>query len=355
MHLSDYRFDLPNELIAQYPAQYRTDSRLLHLDAKGHIQDQQFPDCLDHMSQGDVLVLNNTKVIPARLFGQKKTGGRVEILLERVIADDFLLAQMRASKAARIGSHVRIEGANNDVWFEVLGRQGHFFELKVHGVDDIYTWLDKVGSLPLPPYIERSDEHDDFERYQTVFAEQKGAVAAPTAGLHFDEKLLQTIKNKGIKISEITLHVGAGTYQPVRVENVLEHEMHQERLIVTQAVCDEINQAKQHGNKIIAVGTTVVRSLEAVAQKSSSDELEPYSGETDIFIYPSFEFKIIDKLITNFHLSESTLLMLVSAFSGRDNILNSYHHAINEKYRFFSYGDAMLLEKTNPPPPYNKL
>jgi S-adenosylmethionine:tRNA ribosyltransferase-isomerase len=347
LHLSDYRFDLPDELIAQYPAQSRTDSRLLHLDMFGAVSDEKFPDCLEHMSEGDVLVLNNTKVIPARMFGKKQTGGRIEVLLERVLGEDLLLAQMRASKSAKVGSHILIDGAKEGVSLEVIGRQDNFFELKVHGVDDIYEWFDLVGSLPLPPYIERSDEHADFERYQTVFAEEKGAVAAPTAGLHFDQKLLERIKEKGIKTCEVTLHVGAGTYQPVRVENILEHEMHRERLTVTQEVCDVINNAKKNNNKIIAVGTTVVRSLETAAKESSSTILEPYSGETDIFIYPGFEFKVIDKLITNFHLSESTLLMLVSAFSGRDSILKAYNHAIDKKYRFFSYGDAMILEKNN--------
>lgn len=347
MHLSDYYFELPPELIAQYPAQKRTDSRLLHLNDLGKLCDQQFINCIDHMLAGDVLVLNNTKVIPARLFGQKETGGKIEILLERVLPDDSLLAQMRASKAVKVGGKVFIHGSEG-VYLEVIGRQDNFFELKLVGIDDVYQWLDAVGSLPLPPYIERSNEHDDFERYQTVFAQEKGAVAAPTAGLHFDQNLLDKIKQKGIHICEITLHVGAGTYQPVRVDNILEHQMHHERLQVNQSVCDVINRAKQQGNQIIGVGTTVVRSLETAAKysKNAHKLLEPFSGETDIFIYPGFEFKIIDKLITNFHLSESTLLMLVSAFSGRESILKAYKHAIKHKYRFFSYGDAMMLEKT---------
>ncbi len=345
MRLSDYQFDLPQELIAQYPAKTRTESRLLHVDAEGDLSDCQFPDCVAHMNEGDVLVLNNTKVIPARLFGEKQTGGRVEVLLERILFDNVLLAQMRASKAAKVGSRVFIDGSVEGVSLEVVGRQGNFFELSVSGVEDIYSWLDEVGSLPLPPYIERSDEHDDFERYQTVFAQEKGAVAAPTAGLHFDDDLLQRIKDKGVIVCEVTLHVGAGTYQPVRVDNLLEHEMHTERLCITQEACDVINQAKKAGKSIIAVGTTVVRSLETAAQNLVEGDLYPYEGETDIFIYPGFEFKVIDKLITNFHLSESTLLMLVSAFSGREKILNAYQYAIEQKYRFFSYGDAMLLDK----------
>lgn len=356
MHLSDYQFDLPAELIAQYPADQRTASRLLYLNAAGEVADLGFPDCVTQMQSGDVLVLNDTKVIPARLFGQKSTGGQVEVLIERILNDTQLLAQVRASKAPKAGSKLFIQG-DTDAYLTVTGRQDNFFELSVAGVSDIYNWLDRVGSLPLPPYIERSDEHEDISRYQTVFAKDKGAVAAPTAGLHFDEELLQTIKAKGVHVCTVTLHVGAGTYQPVRVENVLEHKMHRERLSVNQQTCDVINKARANGRQVIAVGTTVVRSLETAAQQSmtlDSDDLEnansqlqlkPFSGETEIFIYPGFTFQIIDKLITNFHLSESTLLMLVSAFSGREAIMKAYAHAIAEKYRFFSYGDAMLLER----------
>ena len=345
LRLSDYRFDLPDELIAQHPAKSRTASRLLYVDELGGLRDLQFPDCVDHMIEGDVLVVNNTKVIPARLFGRKETGGRVEVLLERVLSDDVILAQMKSSKAAKAGARILINENQNDVFFEVIGRQDNFFELRVFGVEDIYDWLDEVGSLPLPPYIERQDEFNDAERYQTVFADKRGAVAAPTAGLHFDETLLNKIRQKGVQVCEITLHVGAGTYQPVRVDSVLDHQMHSERLRVSQEVCDVINHAKQTGNKVIAVGTTVVRSLETAAHATSNGTyIEQFEGETDIFIYPGFEFKVIDKLITNFHLSESTLLMLVSAFSGRDNILTAYDHAIEKKYRFFSYGDAMILE-----------
>ena len=347
MHLSDYCFELPEELVAQYPTNHRSESRLLHLDSQGSVSDRQFPDCIDYMTTGDVLVINNTKVIPARLFGRKESGGKVEILIERVTSEDMLLAQMRASKAAKVGNKILVHG-NDHVFLEVVGRQDNFFELKLHNINDIYDWLDQVGSMPLPPYIHRSEEHEDIDRYQTVFALEKGAVAAPTAGLHFDENLLNRIKNKGIKICEVTLHVGAGTYQPVRVENVLEHKMHKERLRVDQETCDVINQAKANGNQVIGVGTTVVRSLETAAKHSTIDtknfSLNPFEGETDIFIYPGFEFLVIDKLITNFHLSESTLLMLVSAFSTREKILNAYQHAIEKKYRFFSYGDAMMIE-----------
>ena len=352
MQLSDYQFDLPPELIAQYPASQRTASRLLRLDAQGMIADLGFPDCLLSMQRGDVLVLNDTKVIPARLFGKKETGGKIEILIERVLSDTQLLVQVRASKAPKIGVQLFVE-SDPDAYLTVTGRKDSFFELTIVGVDDIYCWLDHVGSLPLPPYIIRSDEHEDITRYQTVFAKDKGAVAAPTAGLHFDEGLLTQIEAKGVNICSVTLHVGAGTYQPVRVENLLEHKMHSERLSVNERTCSLINQARYRGNQVIAVGTTVVRSLEAVAQQTMLKEnntvnkpvkLKPFSGETDIFIYPGFKFQVVDKLITNFHLSESTLLMLVSAFSGREKIMNAYAHAIAKKYRFFSYGDAMLLE-----------
>jgi len=350
LRLSDYSYELPEELIAQYPTKQRTGSRLLHLAKNGEVSDHQFTDCIDRMSSGDVLVINNTKVIPARLFGRKESGGKVEILIERILSDDGILAQMRASKAAKIGTKVYVTDSmpiqGSTIYLEVVGRQDNFFELRANGVNDVFAWLDEVGNMPLPPYIDRSDEHDDLDRYQTVFADKKGAVAAPTAGLHFDESLLEKIKQKGIQICEVTLHVGAGTYQPVRVDNIEEHQMHKERLIVDQSVCDVINQAKAKGNQVIAVGTTVVRSLETAAMQSNTVDqgLAPYEGETEIFIYPGYEFQVIDKLITNFHLSESTLLMLVSALSSRENILNAYQHAIDKKYRFFSYGDAMMIE-----------
>ncbi len=345
MQLSDFQFDLPPELIAQYPTEKRTASRLLHVSGDGSCHDQQFVDCLEHLKAGDVLVLNNTKVIPARLYGQKATGGRLEVLIERVLDDERLLAQVRASKSPKTGTVISIDG-DDSAQLSVAGRQGMFFELVLQGVDDIYQWLDQVGNIPLPPYIERNDQEQDAERYQTVFAREKGAVAAPTAGLHFDEELLKKVSDKGVHIHYVTLHVGAGTYQPVRVDNIDDHQMHREYLSVSQTTCDAIVEAKQRGNKVIAVGTTVVRSLETAAQHSEGPNLQPFQGETEIFIYPGFEFKVIDCLITNFHLSQSTLLMLVSAFCGRDVILRAYQHAIEQKYRFFSYGDAMLLEKS---------
>lgn len=406
MRLSDFRYDLPPELIAQTPAAERTASRLLHVAADGSLQDQQFADCLKHLSAGDVLVLNNTKVIPARLFGRKRSGGRVEILLERVLGASQILAQMRASKAPKPGTEIVIDGAAQTpaVSLLVTGRQDNFFILEVKGLaqnptgaegaedakssDDslesaLYHWLEQVGNMPLPPYIEREQAkqaqqsaaelgqtksgqkesgqtkpeqaqqqaEQDLERYQTVFAQTPGAVAAPTAGLHFDDALLQAVRDKGVQIAYVTLHVGAGTYQPVRVENILDHTMHHERVTVTQDSCDVINQAKQTGHKVIAVGTTVVRSLETAYHHSSTlneqgqKQLAPFNDETNIFIYPGFEFGVIDTLITNFHLSESTLLMLVSAFSGKSQIMQAYQHAIAAHYRFFSYGDAMILER----------
>lgn len=351
VRLSDFSFDLPPELIAHYPEKDRTKSRLLKLDAAGETHDLQFLDILNELKEGDVLVLNDTRVIPARLYGRKRSGGKVEIMLERVLGDDQIVAQLKASKSPKQGSEILIESDGKAV-LTVSGRQDNFFVLNVSGVENIYDWFDSVGELPLPPYIKREHKPDqsDHERYQTVFAKYQGAVAAPTAGLHFDENLLDIIKQKGVIVKTVTLHVGAGTYQPVRVDNVLEHKMHHERIVVGQDTCDAINKAKARGNKVIAVGTTVVRSLETAAKENkheSGQVISPFEGETDIFIYPGVVFDIVDKLITNFHLSESTLLMLVSALSSRDNILNAYNHAISEKYRFFSYGDAMFIENQN--------
>lgn len=360
MQLSDFSYDLPPELIAQHPARQRTASRLLHVDSAGRCHDRQFLDCPAFFEPGDVLVLNDTKVIPARLFGRKATGGKVEVLLERVIGDKQLLAQVKASKSPKPGTDIIINGGGDfpEVALTVTGRQDSFFELSAPDIDDIYTWLDAVGRIPLPPYIERAEQSDgdssaDAERYQTVFARHQGAVAAPTAGLHFDEATLARIKELGVHIVYVTLHVGAGTYQPVRVDDVTTHKMHKEQATVSAQTCAVINQARARGNRVVAVGTTVVRSLETAATSSleqgaspdTDDFLQPFHGDTDIFIYPGFKFRIIDALLTNFHLPESTLLMLVSAFAGRDVILDAYNHAVQQRYRFFSYGDAMLLER----------
>lgn len=338
MRRQDFNFDLPNELIAQYPADRRTDSRLLVLDKNtGEVADQQFVEFVDMLSPDDLLVFNDTRVIPARLFGAKETGGKVEVLIERILDNQRVLAHVRSSKSPKVSSKILLEG---DAGVVVRGRQDGLFELDFSAIDDIHVFLEKHGHMPLPPYIERSDDNIDHERYQTVYSKTPGAVAAPTAGLHFDEATLEEISNKGIEQTFVTLHVGAGTFQPVRVDNILEHNMHAEYVEVSQAVCDKVKATKAKGGRVIAVGTTSVRSLESASQ---SGEIKPFKGDTDIFIYPGYEFKTVDAILTNFHLPESTLLMLVSAFAGTQNILQAYIHAIDEEYRFFSYGDAMFI------------
>lgn len=346
MNVADFTYDLPDELIAQYPPEKRGASRLLKVRRDQTLVDANFAELLSELRAGDVMVLNNTKVVPARMFGQKESGGRIEVLLERVTGEDTLLAQIRASRAPKPGQHLMIDG-DDQVQLTVQGRQDTFFELQLSGLQtSVFDWLERVGHMPLPPYIERADEHSDQDRYQTVFAEQKGAVAAPTAGLHYDDDLLASIRDKGVEIVTITLHVGAGTYQPVRVDSVEEHVMHSEYIDVSESACNAIIAAKQRGGRVLAVGTTVVRSLETAARAAGDDALiAPYAGDTDIFIYPGFQFKVVDLLQTNFHLPESTLLMLVSAFAGTETIRAAYQHAIAQKYRFFSYGDAMLLER----------
>ena len=350
MKVSDFNYQLPPELIAQYPPDQRSASRLLTvrngesptLDAS--YDDGAIGDIVGELQTGDLMVLNNTKVIPARLFGRKETGGRVEVLLERIIGEHEFIAQIRASKSPKEGTVVLIDG-DESVRLTVQGRQGGFFKLTGNQRESLFDWFEKVGHMPLPPYIERADEKDDMQRYQTVYAAAKGAVAAPTAGLHYDQKLLDKITSKGVDIVAVTLHVGAGTYQPVRVKSLDEHIMHSEYIDVGQDVCDAILKAKARGGRVLAVGTTVVRSLESAALAATKELIEPFQGDTDIFITPGFEFKVVDKLQTNFHLPESTLLMLVSAFSGYETIMAAYQHAISKKYRFFSYGDAMLLGK----------
>jgi len=343
MDVADFNYHLPAHLIAQFPPAQRSDSRLLHLAANGDLQDCQFPQIVDLLEAGDLLVLNNTKVIPARLFGHKESGGKLEILLERVLDEQTLLAQVRASRAPKVGSRILVDG--DAVTLKVVGRQDSFFILRIDSKIDIFAWLERVGHMPLPPYIEREDDELDMQRYQTVFAQKSGAVAAPTAGLHFDQTILDQLRDNGVRIEEVTLHVGAGTYQPVRVNSVEQHKMHAEFIDVNQGVCDAVMQTKASGGRVCAVGTTVVRSLESAAKNARELLIEPLSGDTDIFIYPGYEFKVVDLMQTNFHLPESTLLMLVSAFSGYAQIRHAYQHAIDNEYRFFSYGDAMLLEK----------
>ncbi len=348
MRVADFFFELPEELIARYPKANRTASRLMTLDGNsGDINDLHFSDVLEQINAGDLLIFNNTRVIPARMFGEKATGGKIEVLVERLLDDKRFLAHVRASKAPKPGSELLLEGKVKAL---MVARHDALFELEIIAEQNVLTVLEEIGHMPLPPYIDRPDEDSDKERYQTVYNEKPGAVAAPTAGLHFDDELLEKIKNKGATLAFVTLHVGAGTFQPVRVENINDHIMHAEYVEVSEEVVEQIKQTKANGGRVIAVGTTSVRSIESAAQAvkaaGNSDELiAPFYDDTSIFITPGYQFQVIDALITNFHLSESTLLMLVSAFAGYDNIMTAYQHAVAEKYRFFSYGDAMFLTK----------
>ncbi|MFC3121119.1 tRNA preQ1(34) S-adenosylmethionine ribosyltransferase-isomerase QueA [Agaribacter flavus] len=342
MKVTDFDFDLPERLIAKYPTETRTASRMLHLDGKsGKVKDKQFTDILDLLDPGDLLIFNNTRVIPARLFGHKATGGKVEVMLERVLNDNTALAHVKASKSPKEGSVITLEGG---LEAEVLGREGELFHLTFKAEENVFDLLEQYGHMPLPPYIDRPDEEADKERYQTVYNERPGAVAAPTAGLHFDDDILQALKQKGINTAFVTLHVGAGTFQPVRVDNIEDHHMHAEYAEVSAEVVELIKQTKTNGKRVIAVGTTSVRSLESAAQ-ASDDVIAPFLSDTSIFIYPGFKFKVIDAMLTNFHLPQSTLIMLISAFAGREHVLHAYQHAIEKAYRFFSYGDAMFIEK----------
>jgi S-adenosylmethionine:tRNA ribosyltransferase-isomerase len=337
MKRTDFQYDLPSELIAQLPLDQRSASRLLCFDKQsGHLKDRKFSDLPGLLNPGDLLVFNNTEVIPARLFGNKASGGRVEILVERLLSQHECLAQVRASKSPKPGGNLILEDGSELL---VLGRKESFFHLRAV-TGDLMDLLQGLGHMPLPPYITREDTQSDRDRYQTVYAETPGAVAAPTAGLHFDQTLLDQLKETGIQSAMVTLHVGAGTFQPVRVDNIEDHHMHAEWLEVPQSACDAIAATRTRGGRVIAVGTTAVRSLETAAQGGS---LEPFSGDSRIFIYPPYQFRVADAMITNFHLPESTLLMLVSAFAGREATLAAYRHAVKQRYRFFSYGDAMLL------------
>lgn len=339
MKRSDFDFSLPDELIAQHPPEKRGDSRLLCVNgSSGALQDDHFSSVLQRVGPDDLLVFNDTRVIPARLYGQKQTGGKVEILLERLLDEDSALAHIRASKSPRPGSQILLD---QGYVLRVQSRRGSLFEIHCEEVD-LLSVLKTAGHMPLPPYIARPDDADDSDRYQTVYARRDGAVAAPTAGLHFTESLLAALADKGVEMAFVTLHVGAGTFQPVRVENLDEHEMHQEWLDVSEEVVSAVARTRQKGGRVIAVGTTSVRSLESAALHNS---LQAYTGETDLFIRPGFDFRVVDVLLTNFHLPQSTLLMLVSAFCGYENIMRAYRHAVQQRYRFFSYGDAMWLEK----------
>jgi len=339
MQTTDFQFDLPEELIAQFPAQERAASRLLYLNGKtGELQDKQFRQIQDLCQQGDLLIFNNTRVIPARLFAHKETGGRAEILIERLLGEHQVLAQIRASKSPKAGTSLSLEDGSS---VRVTGRDNDLFRLCFESAQPVLKLLDAIGHMPLPPYIQRPDQHEDQERYQTIYASIPGAVAAPTAGLHFDQAILDELAAKGIQQAYVTLHVGAGTFQPVRVQNIEDHRMHHEWLEVSSEVCEKIKATKLAGGRVIAVGTTAVRALESA---SHSGQIASFSGDTDIFIYPGYQFKTVDAMITNFHLSESTLLMLVCAFAGYDNVMRAYRHAVDERYRFFSYGDAMFIE-----------
>ncbi|MGE0082752.1 MAG: tRNA preQ1(34) S-adenosylmethionine ribosyltransferase-isomerase QueA [Thiohalomonadaceae bacterium] len=336
MRRSDFHFDLPPGLIAQAPAAQRSASRLLVLDgASGAVEDHRFQDLASLLRAGDLLVFNDTRVIPARLFGRKESGGQVEVLVERILEGERVLAHVRASKSPKPGSRLLLEEA---ITVEVLGRRDALFELAFPG--PVLPLLERHGRLPLPPYIERAAGAEDAERYQTVYARRQGAVAAPTAGLHFDEAMLERLRAMGVEMAYVTLHVGAGTFQPVRADDLREHRMHSEYLEVPAATCAAVAAARARGGRVVAVGTTVVRSLESAAR---SGQLQPFTGETDIFIYPGYRFRVVDALVTNFHLPESTLLMLVCAFAGYEHTMAAYRHAVAEGYRFFSYGDAMFV------------
>ena len=339
MKTDEFDYQLPDELIARYPLAERSASRLMCVDGRsGAIAHRQFVDMLSLLQPDDLLVFNNTRVLAARLFAQKLSGGKVEILVERVLDAHHVVAHCRSNKSLKNDTALRVA---DDCEVVVKGREGELFIV----FSPTQSWtaiLDRHGHMPLPPYIDRADEQADRERYQTVFNRVPGAVAAPTAGLHFDTEILDAVKAKGVRTAEVTLHVGAGTFQPVRVENIRDHTMHAEWLDVSADVVAAVAETRRRGARVVAVGTTSVRSLETAAQ---SGQLQAYSGDTRIFIYPGYQFRVVDALVTNFHLPQSTLLMLVSAFAGRDHIMHAYHEAIAQKYRFFSYGDAMFLTR----------
>ncbi len=339
---SDFHFDLPPELIAQEALDDRAASRLLVLDADGRIADRSFRDLPALLAPGDLLVFNDTRVLPARLHGHKDSGGQVEILVERLQGEHEALAQVRASKPPRPGRRLALEDGSA---VEVLGREGEFYRLRFDPAEPLRERLQRIGHMPLPPYIQRADRAADRQRYQTVYAREPGAVAAPTAGLHFDQPLLDALAARGVDSASITLHVGAGTFQPVRCDDIREHRMHSEWLNVGAELCTKVARTRAAGGRVVAVGTTVVRALESATEDG---RLRPHAGETRIFLFPGRAVTSVDALVTNFHLPESTLLMLVSAFAGRERVLDAYRHAVRERYRFFSYGDAMLVFPPRP-------
>ncbi|MEQ9898121.1 tRNA preQ1(34) S-adenosylmethionine ribosyltransferase-isomerase QueA [Pectobacterium punjabense] len=343
MRVADFSFELPESLIAHYPQAERSGCRLLSLDGPtGNLTHGVFTDLLDKLNPGDLLVFNNTRVIPARLFGRKASGGKLEVLVERVLDDRRVLAHVRASKAPKPGTELLL-GDDESVKATMAARHDALFELHFDDSRDVLSILNAIGHMPLPPYIDRPDEDADRELYQTVYSQRPGAVAAPTAGLHFDEPMLAALREKGIEMAFVTLHVGAGTFQPVRVDTIEDHIMHAEYAEVPQDVVDAVLACKARGNRVIAVGTTSVRSLESAAQASQDALIAPFFDDTKIFIYPGYHYRVIDALVTNFHLPESTLIMLVSAFAGYQNTMSAYREAVAEQYRFFSYGDAMFI------------
>ncbi len=344
MQRSDFHYDLPAELIAQHPAPDRTASRLLQVDGDaGIVADRVFAELPELLTPGDLLVLNDTRVIPARLYGRKDTGGEVEVLVERLLDDQRLLAQVNASKSPKPGRRLYLAEALSAI---VECRRGELFELRLETTRPLLEVLETFGHVPLPPYIERADSQTDQARYQTVFASQPGAVAAPTAGLHFDAALLTELAERGIEQAYLTLHVGAGTFMPVREQDLDRHVMHAEYCCVSAELCAAVAACKARGGCVVAVGTTCIRALETAALTGN---LQPFAGETRLFIRPGFQFQVVDRLITNFHLPESSLLMLVAAFGGYPTIMRAYRHAVESRYRFFSYGDAMLVSLNNAP------
>lgn len=347
MQRQHFSYHLPDSLIARTPTAERRGSRLLHLNGpSGSLTHRQFPELLDLVNPGDLMVFNNTRVIPARLFGQKSSGGQVEILVERLLDDRRILSHTRASKSPKPDSEVILQDGTR---LRMVARHEALFEWEFLGDESAVAVMERVGHMPLPPYIDREDELSDRERYQTVYGEKQGAVAAPTAGLHFDELMLEQLRNKGVQIAFVTLHVGAGTFQPVRVDNIHEHKMHSEVMEISAEVCAQVLATKAAGKRVIAVGTTSVRCLESACQGFDNPDhagtIYPYKGETSIFIYPGYHFNVVDALITNFHLPESTLLMLVSAFAGYQHTMTAYKQAVANEYRFFSYGDAMFITR----------
>jgi S-adenosylmethionine:tRNA ribosyltransferase-isomerase len=338
MQRTDFTFDLPDNLIAQYPSKSRTSSKLLFIDPETKkFKDLQFSQFTQLLNSKDLLVFNNTRVIPARIFGHKASGGKIEILLERILNKHQILAQIRASKTPKPNTNLYLDG---DIQVTVLQQLDNFFQLEFHDTRSVYEILPEIGHIPLPPYIKRTDTSIDQDRYQTVYASKLGAVAAPTAGLHFDTAMIKQIQDMGIETTFITLHVGAGTFSPIRVNDINQHTMHAEYLQVSQQVCEQVQATRARGGRVIAVGTTCVRALETA---SYDGIIKPYEGETRLFITPGYHFHSVDALLTNFHLPESTLLMLVCAFAGQKQVLAAYRHAVAQQYRFFSYGDAMFM------------